>query len=182
MSGLLFLQSVDFNTQQTAKGGTLVCHNIRGLSLILMYATKCEYCRNLIPIFKRLPGTIGGCQFGMVNIENERELVRMSMESVVPISYVPLMVLFVDGRPFIRYDGAHDENEIRNFLMDVTSRLQAKQKFSRERETTSTKNGNGNAHRDAHGRSIPAFTVGYPLYGDDDDWYKEFEEAYPGRA
>lgn len=179
MSGLLFLQSGDFNPQQTAKGGTLVCHSIRGLSLILMYATKCEYCRNLIPIFKRLPGTIGGCQFGMVNIENERELVRMSIESVVPIGYVPLLILFVDGRPFIRYDGAHDENEIRNFLMDVTARLQAKQKFSRDRDTNAGKPSTP-GHRD-HGRSIPAFTVGYPLYGEDDDWYKEFEEAYPGK-
>lgn len=173
MSGLLFLQSCDFNVQPSSRGGEIVCNNIRGISLILMYATKCEFCRRLIPIFKRLPGSIGGCQFGMVNIESERELVRMSVNSLVPVSYVPLIVLYLNGKPFIRYDGAHEEADIRAFLIDVSTRLQTKERFSSAEKQ--------NANVKSNNRSIPAFTVGYPLYGDEDDMYKEFEEAYPGK-
>lgn len=177
MSGLLFLQSCDFNVQPSARGGEIVCNNIRGVSLILMYATKCEFCRRLIPIFKRLPGTVGGCQFGMVNIEAERDLVRLSLNSLVPISYVPLIVLYVNGKPFIRYDGAHEEADIRAFLVDVTNRLQTKERFS-----TSAADKNAHANKDGkHPRGIPAFTIGYPLFGDEDDMYKEFDEAYPGK-
>lgn len=174
MSGLLFLQTCDFNVQPSARGGEIVCNNIRGISLILMYATKCEFCRRLIPIFKRLPGSIGGCQFGMVNIESERDLVRMSLNSLVPVSYVPLIVLYLNGKPFIRYDGAHEEADIRAFLIDVSNRLQTKERFS----SADKANTNGKSNNN---RAIPAFTVGYPLYGDEDDMYKEFEEAYPGK-
>lgn len=178
MSGLLFLQSCDFNKQPSSRGGEIVCNNIRGVSLILMYATKCEFCRRLIPIFKRLPGTIGGCQFGMVNIETERELVRLSINSLVPISYVPLIVLYVNGKPFIRYDGAHEEQDIRAFLLDVTNRLQTRERFGNNAAGGAKE---GKKAHNAHGRDIPAFTIGYPLFGDEEDMYKEFDDAYPGK-
>ena len=67
MSGLLFLQTQDFSIQKGTKGDIL-CHSIRGLSLVIFYSTNCQYSRTLIPIFKRLPGQVGGCQFGMINV------------------------------------------------------------------------------------------------------------------
>ena len=169
MSGLLFLQSADFAVQNGVKGDIL-CNSIRGISLILFYSTKCEHCQTLIPIFKRLPGTIGGCQFGMINVTMERDVVRMSSQTIAPIKYVPLVILFVNGKPFIRYDGPHDENEIRKFLVEVTSKLQTKDKFSSDR----VKEGKTD-------KEIPAYTVGHPLYGQDNVSYLEFEEAYPGK-
>lgn len=169
MSGLLFLQSADFAVQNGVKGDIL-CNSIRGISLILFYSTKCEHCQTLIPIFKRLPGTIGGCQFGMINVTMERDVVRMSSQTIAPIKYVPLIILFVNGKPFIRYDGPHDENEIRKFLVEVTSKLQTKEKFSSDR----VKEGKND-------KEIPAYTVGHPLYGQDNVSYLEFEEAYPGK-
>lgn len=169
MSGLLFLQSADFTVQNGLKGDIL-CNSIRGISLILFYSTKCEHCQTLIPIFKRLPGTIGGCQFGMINVTMERDVVRMSSQTIAPIKYVPLVILFVNGKPFIRYDGPHDENEIRKFLVEVTSKLQTKDKFSSDR----VKEGKTD-------KEIPAYTVGHPLYGQDNVSYLEFEEAYPGK-
>lgn len=167
MSGLLFLQSGDFKVQTGTKGD-IMCNAIRGISLILFYSTKCSYCQNLIPIFKRLPGSVGGCQFGMINITNERDIIRMSAQTVAPIQYVPLIILFVNGKPFIRYDGPHEENDLRNFLMDVTRKLQAKDKFSKDKKSNSGE------------KEIPLYAVGVPLCGDD-ECYLEFEEAYPGK-
>ncbi len=169
MSGLLFLQACDFSVQSGQKGD-IVCNNIRGISLILMYSTKCQHCQRLIPIFKRLPGTIGGCQFGMINVSQETDIVLMSRNSISPIKYVPLIILYVNGKPFIRYDGPHTEENIRQFLMEVTSKLQAKEKFSNAEKS---KDGGKNS------REIPEYTVGFPLYGDEDEFYLEFEEAYP---
>jgi thiol-disulfide isomerase/thioredoxin len=168
MSGLLFLQSNDFCIQNGQKG-EIVCNNIRGISLILMYSTKCQHCQQLIPIFKRLPGTIGGCQFGMINVSTERDIVSMSRNSISPIKYVPLIILYVNGKPFIRYDGPHSEQDIRSFLIEVTNKIQAKERFSSEKNKENSKNS----------REIPEYTVGYPLYGDDEDFYLEFTEAYP---
>ena len=39
MSGLLFLQTQDFNIQKGVKGDIL-CHGIRGLSLVIFYSTS----------------------------------------------------------------------------------------------------------------------------------------------
>ena len=169
MSGLLFLQSGDFSLQTGTKGDIL-CNSIRGISLILFYSTKCEHCKALIPVFKRLPGTIGGCQFGMINVTTEKDIVRMSASSVMPIKYVPLIVLFVQGKPFIRYDGPHEDNEIRKFLVEVTSKLQTKEKFSNDKVKDSRNE-----------KEIPAYTVGHPLYGQENVSYLEFDEAYPGK-
>ena len=127
MSGLLFLQSEDFNVQAGTKGD-IVCNVIRGISLVLFYSPRCVYCQRLIPIFKKLPGSIGGCQFGMINVTSENTIVAMSRNTVVPIEYVPLIILYVNGKPFIRYDGEHHEEKIREFLLDVTNKLQTKEK------------------------------------------------------
>lgn len=166
MSGLLFLQACDFSIQ-SGQRGDIVCNNIRGISLILMYSTKCQYCQRLIPIFKKLPGTIGGCQFGMINVTTETDIVLMSKNSISPIKYVPLIILYVNGKPFIRYDGPHTENDIRSFLLEVTSKLQTKEKFSSDKVKESK-----------NSREIPSYTVGIPLYGDDEISYLEFDEAY----
>jgi thiol-disulfide isomerase/thioredoxin len=166
MSGLLFLQACDFSIQ-SGQRGDIVCNNIRGISLILMYSTKCQYCQRLIPIFKKLPGSIGGCQFGMINVTTETDIVLMSKNSISPIKYVPLIILYVNGKPFIRYDGPHTEQDIRSFLLEVTSKLQTKEKFGSDKIKESN-----------NSREIPAYTVGIPLYGDDEVSYLEFDEAY----
>ena len=74
MSGLLFLGNDDFNITR-GTNGPILCNTLSGFSLVLFYSTQCKHCNSLIPIFKRLPGTISGCQFGMVNISIHKDLI-----------------------------------------------------------------------------------------------------------
>ena len=74
MSGLLFLTADDFQLVKGVKGN-IMCTGIQGFSLILFYSVQCEHCQSLIPIFKTLPGTVGGCQFGMINVSNNKQCV-----------------------------------------------------------------------------------------------------------
>lgn len=165
MSGLLFLTQEDFTIVPSAKG-TLLCQGIRGYSLILFYSTACAHCQSLIPKFKRLPGTVGGCQFGMVNVSNNKQLVAMSKGTLTEIRYVPLIILYVDGRAFMRYDGPHTESDIQNFIYEVSQMRQTKQKFSEEKVKPHKK-----------GKEIPGFTIGFPKT-DDSVSYLEWDEAY----
>ena len=164
MSGLLFLSSDDFTVNKGSKGNIL-CHGIQGFSLILFYSTRCGHCKTLIPIFKRLPGTIGGCQFGMINVSSNKKCVRMSQNTIAPIKYVPYIILYIQGKPFMRYNGPHDGAEIRRFVIEVANKVQSKQNFTKEQ-----------VNDDAKG--IPAFTIGHPLCGDDKRCYLDFEKAY----
>ena len=165
MSGLLFLTTDDFTIAKGTKGNILSTQ-IPGFSLILFYSTQCVYCHTLIPIFKRLPGTIGGCQFGMLNVSTNKECVLKSRDTIAPITYVPYIILYVNGKPFMKYSGPHDEGEIKRFVHEVANNIQSKQKFSADKVKESPGNG------------IPQYTIGHPLYGDDKRCYLEFDTAY----
>lgn len=165
MSGLLFLSTEDFTIVKGSKGN-IMCHGIPGFSLILFYSTQCVHCQSLIPIFKRLPGTIGGCQFGMINVSSNKGCVKMSRETIAPINFVPYMALYINGKPFMRYNGPHDGGEIRRFVIEVANKVQSKQKFVSENVKQNEK-------------GIPEYTIGHPLCGPDEKvCYLEFSEAY----
>ena len=166
MSALLFLMSGDF---QVAKGqkGDILCQNIKGYSVVLFYSTQCVHCQTLIPIFKSLPGTVANCQFAMINVSNQKNVVLMSRETITPITFVPYIVFYVNGKPFMKYTGPHDANEIKRFIMEVSKNLQSKHKFYEETTEKHTKE-----------RKIPEYTTGVPKNCDDGVCYLEFEEAY----
>ena len=166
MSGLLYLQTCDFNIQDGSKG-KIMCNKIRGISLVLFYSPRCQFCQSLIPIFKKLPGTISGCQFGLINVSLEKDIIVVSSRSVVPIEYVPLIILYVHGKPFLRYDGPQSESDIRNFVVSATRQLHAnlKDRFS------------GDGDKSKREKEIPLYSVGVPLCGED-EMYLEFEKAY----
>jgi len=165
MSGLLFLDSEDFHITKGTKGN-IMCHNIPGFTLVLFYSTQCTYCKTLIPIFKKLPGTIGGCQFGMINVTTNKKCVSLSRETITPITYVPYIILYINGRPFMCYKGPHDIKEIHRFIVEVSQKMQNRQKFSEEQV------------KEDHRGGIPLYTIGHPLCGDDGVCYLEFNEAY----
>ena len=170
MSGLLFLESDDFTLQRGTKGNIL-CTAIPGFSLILFYSTQCPHCKDLIPIFRKLPGSIGGCQFGMLNVTTNKNCIRLSKDTVAPISYVPLIILYVSGRPFMKFNGQiHSTIELQKFVIEVAQKVEKKQKFSKEQ--------NNNTQEIVRGK-VPEFSLGIPLYGCEDGvCYLEFQEAY----
>lgn len=164
MNALLFLSSEDFTIESGNKGPVL-SHGVRGFSLIFFYSTQCVHCQSFIPTFKRLPGTINGCQFGMINVSKNKDVIRMSRDTIAPITYVPYICLYVNGKPFIRYDGPHDEGELRRFIIEVATKLQNKDRFSSHPNVKETEKG------------LPAYTIGKP-FCDENVCYLEFEEAY----
>ena len=166
MSGLLFLAKDDFK-QISGNRGTLMCTEISGFSLILFYSTQCTFCQNMMPIFKTLPGSISGCQFGMINVSKNKDIVRLSKETIAPITYVPYVILYHNGKPYMRYDGPADLKAIQEFIVEVANSIQSRQSFTTEKKDEKTE------------KSIPAYTVGTPKpTGRDDVCYLEYDEAY----
>ena len=165
MSGLLFLTSSDFTLQKGIKGNIL-CNSIPGFSLILFYSTQCDYCKTFIPIFKKLPGTVGGCQFGMINVSHNKNCILLSRQTIAPISVVPYVILYVNGKPYMRYQGPQNIKEIARFIIDISKSLSGKTK-NLKLEKRIKHNVKG---------KIPAYTIGKPLYGPDDKvCYLEFD-------
>jgi len=160
MSSLLFLSTEDFKAFPS-EHGTTIGNEIKGFSLILFYSTQCCYCQRLIPIFKKLPEVINGCHFAMINVSMNKSLIQMARSSTTPITYVPLIILYINGRPYMRYDGPAEEDDIRRFIFEMSNTIQ-EQGFAKTVKE----------------KGIPAYTIGNPLVGESGRFYLDYEEAY----
>jgi len=94
----------------------------------------------------------------------------MSRETIAPISFVPYIVLYINGRPYMRYQGPHSASEIGRFVFEVSQKIQNKQPFSKEEVKEDPRGG------------IPAYTIGKPLCGDENVCYLEFQTAYNNKG
>ena len=47
---------------------------------------------------KQLPGTVTGCQFGMINVSKNKKTIRMSKNTITPLTYVPYIILYYKQR------------------------------------------------------------------------------------
>jgi thioredoxin-like negative regulator of GroEL len=128
MSEVLYLSAADFEIQQGQKGA-IMCNKIEGLSLVLFYSTNCQYCKPLLTKFGNVPNGISGCKFGITNLNMNPSIVEMAKTTIDPIKYVPYIILYVDGKPHMRYEGKHEEADIRKFVIDVGSSIQTKKNF-----------------------------------------------------
>lgn len=165
MSGLLFLSSNDFFVDQGQKGKILCC-KLKGFSLILFYSTQCQHCQTFIHKFKKLPGAVNGCNFAMINVSKNKDVVYMSKETIAPLQYVPYILLYVDGKPFVRYDGPHDENELAKFVYEIAQKVQENKKVTTHEKVKEVKN------------SIPEYCIAKPYSDEDLRYYLKFDEAY----
>jgi len=140
MSGIRFLNSADL-VLRTGERGNMLClgqgnNEYPGLTLVLFYSTDCPYCGPLMSKFKQLPSRVTGCTFAMFNVSLNMDVVENSKNTISPIRYVPDLVLYVNGSPFMRYDGLHEVHAIQNFLQDIYDKLQRKTSFvQRELDT-----------------------------------------------
>ena len=182
MNGILFLGEGDFALRRGEQGNLLsLVPDLRSLVLILFYSNECPHCDSLINKFKQLPQLIHGCLFAMVNINRNMSIVEKSQQTVAPITYVPDMILYVHGNPYIRYDGSHDITAIRNFISEVYQKIQKTPFIEPSNKTSSSPPQNHKPKATTDAVEIPAYTIGKPFSGDrksDRLCYLSFDHAY----
>ena len=169
MSGLLFLTADDFSLIEDNKGNNIMINNLRNFSFILFYSPGCPHCDKIIPIMKRLPGTVNGCQFGMINISKNKKTIRMSKNTITPLTYVPYMILYYNKRPYMRYDGEPQIKSIQMFVKHVADQI-----INLKDEQPSNVD-----DEDAH-YSIPEYCIARPTKGGMKEkiCYINFSDAY----
>jgi hypothetical protein len=197
MSGILFLGNDDFVVRAGENGNMLCLNGWKGLTLIVFYSKECQFCHKTLSIFKQLPQIVNGCKFGMVCVNRNMEVVEKSKNTIAPIEYVPDIILFVDGIPYIRYDSPHEIEDIKTFIFSVYEKLQ-KTCFSEDanknaqsrsppamsHEALQQQQRGGGAARPPVTNPIPEYTVGIPVSGSrhvTERCYLDFKTAYPNR-
>jgi glutaredoxin-related protein len=160
-TGLLYLSNDDFRISETPEGKFLV-HSIPGFSLVLFYSKQCPHCDDFLPVFKKLTGSIEGCFVGILNVSTNKQCVMASRDTQAPIEYVPFVLLYYNGKPSMIYKGPADPGTIIQFIMDVSKQIQS----------------NTVEQASSSARKIPEYTIGKPLFGEDNVCYLPYDDAY----
>lgn len=106
MNSLIYLKTDDFAIDKNQKGEFILCAKLKGITFIMFNANKgaCEYCDIMTPLFSNLPQVINGARFCILNVNQNRQVIDMAKNTIVPILAVPYIVMYVNGRPILQYD------------------------------------------------------------------------------
>lgn len=179
--GIYFLKKDDFVLKDNIKGKLLgLAQPKKGLELILFYSKECKYCDKLLAQYKQLPNIIFGCKFGLLNINHHHEVVEMSKNTISPITYVPDLILYVNGLPYIRYDGPSEKDAIKDFIVDIHKKLSNVPNVQQNDGAAKPVEAMNNSF--VKEDKIPEYTIGKPLCGSGRDQYGKcyvnFDNAY----
>ena len=171
--GLLHLTADDFTKITNAKGNVILEHNISGFSLILFYSNNCTHCKRFIPIFKSLPGNVSGWQFGLLNINKNKRVVKLSAGTITPITFVPYIIMYYNGKPYMRYDGPQEMAEVKDFVKSVSDSIIKQINANRKEDT-------GEQDEEKDQNCIPEYCIARPTKGGvtENICYLNFSEAY----
>lgn len=189
MSGILFLTDQDFFIKE-GQNGLILCTQVPGYSLVLFYSNLCPHCKTLDPIFRSLPKHISGCNFAMVNIKTYPKVHTASKKTLCEISYVPTLILYVDGIPFVRCKVEYTVEAIKAFIVKVHEHIKQQTatpaSLSNPRTMTTmgrnqfeNRYGNDPKQKHKHQAHRSPLTEGIPVFGSNDNvTYLDFIDAY----
>jgi len=170
MNSTHFITQDDFILKKVENGGTELCISIPGLTLILFYSPLCKFCQEFLPVYKTLPGSVQGCQFAILNVSQNKNCIKLSENTKNPIDVVPYLLLYVNGRPFIRYKGELTADYLRYFIIEVIKSLHMQQNFLKNNQNVKLQK-----------NKLPHYTIGKPLKGFSEIKYLHFNMAYKDR-
>lgn len=138
MSAIKYLSSNDFYVDNGTNGYVLCCKEAKDISLVLFYSNSCTHCNDFMPVFKQASIENPNCTFCLINVSNNVQVIEMSNLTIAPLKYVPYVIFYINQRPYVRYDGLTNLNQLNMFLQKLMSQIPVKQNF--------TRNAAGNQH------------------------------------
>lgn len=158
----MFLTPNDFAIQN----GKLVKPNDQGYSFVFLFTNECEWCDDVKPAFNYLSKMIRGVNFAYMDVaQNNWQLRNMSLRTRTPIEYVPLLLLFANGRQIAQFfqDEDNPQNNIpkmQNFIMVNTRNHQQQTQSTRIRGGVAGGSSSGGSNPSSS--DIPAYSIGIP--------------------
>ena len=68
----------------------------------------------------------------MINVSHNKQCVLLSRQTIAPINEVPYIIMYVNGKPFLRYKGPHDPREISRFIVEVANNVNKNESFNKD--------------------------------------------------
>ncbi len=110
---------------EDGKKGKLLCTSQKDLLFVFFYKGdgSCKSCKEMMPEFQQLAKYVPEIKYAVVNVDEQKDVIRKSLKSISPIKYVPYLIVFAQNKPFLRYDGGKTLNDMVAFLKDLLARI-----------------------------------------------------------
>lgn len=90
--------------------------NLQGNVFVFFKMQGCDSCAQFEPIFAQLSKVDGRVTCAILDITQYREVTMWSRETSTPITAVPILILYVNGRPHAKFGGTKNIPSIQGFI------------------------------------------------------------------
>ena len=100
---------------------------VPNIVFVLFKSEACHFCTELVPMFNTLAQKDMRLTWAIADIGKYRNIVQMALNSTTPIKGVPMMILYVNGKPHANYKGARNIQGIMKFINEMLNQIQIPQ-------------------------------------------------------
>ena len=140
-SGIIELNAESFKKMKGNRGYVLGIPHAQNLTLIMFYSMQCTYCDQAMPELEKLSRFIIEnnlpIQIAVCDIMKNKRIIQESADTVDPIKFVPYMPIYLQEKPYLRYNGKKTAEEMLNYLIEVLKRVETRHKFVQQPRGTS---------------------------------------------
>lgn len=147
MSSITFLNSHNFvvvGTRQKTLGV-----NLQGNVLVFFKMQGDNNCALFDPVFAQLSRLEGRAVCAILDVTQNRDVVMWSRTTSTPITAVPVLILYIDGRPHAKFNGTKNIPSIQAFItkaLQSTSTSASQQPFMPHEKAPSPSQGPSNMY------------------------------------
>jgi thiol-disulfide isomerase/thioredoxin len=141
MSNMIFLSEPNFRLVQ-GKKGALLGIDMKGYNLVFFYTDECKICSQFKPQYFATAQRMGKMRFSLVNLSKNRRIIDMSKQTIMPLTKVPHIVFYNDGRPVATYTGTHNVESLIGFITNIIQHVNSTSQQQNREQKQQTSNNN----------------------------------------
>ena len=129
---IVYLTPNDFYVTQSND----LAHKIPKFSLVFFSSANCVYCKDVLPAFASVSSIIKGCTFAIMDVDQGgMRIVKISERTKTPLTYVPFVVMYVNGVPIAVFDPDEENpsanfNLLKNFIISNANAIRSGRKIT----------------------------------------------------
>lgn len=123
MSAISFLDSSNFvliGTQNKTLG-----INLSGPVLVFFKMAESDPCKIFEPVFVSLSNSDLRVAYAVLDVSRYRDVVLWSRKTSTPITGVPVLILYVNGKPHAKFNGTKNIPSLQNFITQALQTISA---------------------------------------------------------
>lgn len=174
MDSVRYLTDQDFETRN-GKNGKILCIKDKSFSMVMFSAPTCHHCTKTYPIFKQLSSVIQKCTFSIVDLSAYPQIAIASRSTISPIERIPMIILYISGVPYLRYDGKREAKDIQEFVVHFLGIAQKRPPSSAPPGSHDTGDKEETAQAISSMKVTEGYGIPFNLVCDEDDCYVQVD-------